>query len=220
MRHHCILSSSLCPVSAMQLYFINLLKAFNLRIRATQATHRAGHILKIWSLTGLTMRVLYTILMVMILWFQTRLLWYVNLILESCIMKGKPSHLITLNLSTMMHSRDSIEKSSLLFADFVDMSQSVELYNTELLRILDYHAPLSTDRASTVCPAAPWYSNEIKTEKRRRRKLEKQWRKRQLPLERLRFTEQYQLVNLLLLSSRTGYYSQISNENQSEQQKL
>ena len=134
-------------------------------------------------------------------------------------MKGKLSHLITLNLSTMMHSRDSIEKSSLLFADFVHMSQSVELYNTELLRILDYHAPLSTDRA-TVCPAVPWYSNEIKTEKRRRRKLEKQWRKRQLPSERLRFTEQYRLVNLLLLSSRTGYYSQIINENQSEQQKL
>ena len=219
MHHHCILSSSLCPVSAMELYFINLLKAFNLRIHATQATHRAGHILKIWSLTGLTMRVLYTILMFMILWFQTRLLWYVNLILESCVMKGKLSHLITLNLSTMMHARDSIEKSSLLFADFVHMSQSVELYNTELLRILDYHAPLSTDRA-TVCPAVPWYSNEIKTEKRRRRKLEKQWRKRQLPSERLRFTEQYRLVNLLLLSSRTGYYSQIINENQSEQQKL
>ena len=46
------------------------------------------------------------------------------------------------------------------------MSQSVELYNLELLSILDFHAPLST-RTFTVRPAAPWYSNEVKIEKRK-----------------------------------------------------
>ena len=39
------------------------------------------------------------------------------------------------------------------------------------------------------------------------------------PSDRLRFTEQCRLVNRRLLSSRTGYYSQIINENQSDKGK-
>lgn len=98
------------------------------------------------------------------------------------------------------------------------MSQSVELYNSELLRMLDFHAPLST-RTVTVRPAAPCYSNEIKIGKRKRRQLQRRWRKRRLPQDHLRFNELYRVVDRLFWSSRASYYSQIVNENQSHQWK-
>ena len=54
--------------------------------------------------------------------------------------------------------RDSIEKSSLLKVDLMEISQSVVLYNSELSNILDLHAPLLT-RTVTVRPAAPTFWN-------------------------------------------------------------
>ena len=70
----------------------------------------------------------------------------------------------------------------------MDISQSVDLYNSELRSILDFHTPLST-RTVTVRPAAPWYSNEIKIKEGKKRQLERLWRKSRLPQDRLSFTE-------------------------------
>ena len=47
-------------------------------------------------------------------------------------MRGKPSRPVINNDAF----RDSIERSSLLSAYFVDVSQSVQLYNSDLSRIL------------------------------------------------------------------------------------
>ena len=57
-----------------------------------------------------------------------------------------------------------IEKSPILPNPPDDVTQLVNLYNSEFLRILDLHAPLII-RHVTVRPAAPWYSQEIKYEK-------------------------------------------------------
>ena len=78
----------------------------------------------------------------------------------------------------------------------MDISQSVDLYNSELRSILDFHTPLSTHTV-TVRPAAPWYSNEIKIKEgkkrqkktKNQRQLERFWRKSRLPQDRLSFTE-------------------------------
>ena len=198
--------------------FINLLEAFNLRLHATQATHRAGHILDLIITRNDDESFIRNVDV-----HDSTISDHFTLICLLDIRKPRYGRktISSRNLKSVNNDafRDSIEKSSLLSVDFVDVSQSVELYNSELSRILDCHAPLSTRRV-TVRPAAPWYSNEIKTEKRKRRKLERQWRKCRLPSDRLRFTEQCRLVNRLLLSSRTGCYSQIINENQSDQRKL
>ena len=74
----------------------------------------------------------------------------------------------------------------------MDISLSVDLYNSELRSILDFHTPLST-RTVTVRPAAPWYSNQIKIKegkkRKKKRQLERLWRKSRLPQDRLSFTE-------------------------------
>ena len=41
-----------------------------------------------------------------------------------------------------------------------DLTREVELYNSELLAILDNHAPLATQQV-TIRPAAPWYTDKI-----------------------------------------------------------
>ena len=115
--------------------------------------------------------------------------------------------------------KSCIERSALLAHDPTNISQCVNLYNSELSRILDCHAPLTT-RVVTIRPAAPWYNDEIKIEKKRRRQLERRWRASGLLSDRGRFTEQCRLVNQLLWSSRSRFYSKVVNENQSDQRKL
>ena len=197
--------------------FINLLEAFNLSLHATHATYRASHILDLIIFRNDDDSFIRNVDV-----HDSMISDHFTLICSLDIRKPRYEikTISSRNLKSVNNDafRDNIEKSLLLSAAFVDVSQSVDLYNSELSRILDCHAPLSTPRV-TVRPAAPWYSNEIKTIKRKRRKLERQWGKRRLSSDRLRFTEQGRLVNRLLLSSRTVYYSQIINENQSDQRK-
>ena len=52
-------------------------------------------------------------------------------------------------------------------------------YNSTLKVVLDEHAPLIT-RPIKERPCVPWFSEEIKTAKRERRKAEKRWRRTKL----------------------------------------
>ena len=91
------------------------------------------------------------------------------------------------------------------------------MYNSELSRILDKHAPLKS-RVVTMRPAAPWFSEEIKLERIRRR-LERKWRRSGLPEDRIRFVEQNRIVNQLLFSARCQYYTKRIDENCLNQRK-
>ena len=70
---------------------------------------------------------------------------------------------------------DDLANSSLLMHPPDDLHQLVTLYNSALVSTLNKRAPIKR-RVITIRPAAPWYTEEIKTEKRKRRRLEKQWR--------------------------------------------
>ena len=92
-------------------------------------------------------------------------------------------------------------------------------YNWELSSVLDKHAPLKS-RMVTMRPAAPWFREEIKLERRVRRRLERRWRRTRLPEDRLRFIEQNRIVNELLLSVRSQYYTKLIDDNCLNQRKL
>ena len=68
-------------------------------------------------------------------------------------------------------------------------------------------------------PAAPWFSEEIKLERIRRR-LERKWRRSGLPEDRIRFIEQNRIVKQLLFSARSQYYTKRIDENCLNQRKL
>ena len=68
-------------------------------------------------------------------------------------------------------------------------------------------------------PSAPWYSIEIASEKTKRRKLERCWRKSQLHIDQL-FEDQCELVRNMVKKAKQSYYSSIISENASDQKAL
>ena len=90
---------------------------------------------------------------------------------------------------------------------------------TELSSLLDKHAPLKSCMV-TICPAAPWFSEEIKLERRVCRRLERRWHRTRLPEDRLRFIELNHIVNELILSVRSQYYTKLIDDNCLNQRKL
>ena len=109
--------------------------------------------------------------------------------------------------------------SPLLSESSNDLVTLLHLYNSELSSVLDKHAPLKS-HIVTIRPAAPWFSEEIKMERRVRRRLERRWRRTRLPEDRLRFIEQNRIVNELLISVRSQYYTKLIDDNCLNQRKL
>ena len=115
---------------------------------------------------------------------------------------------------------DDIAKSPLMtVSDFMSTSELVDLYNKELSDILEQHAPLKKCIV-TLRPAAPWYSDEIRKEKSKRRKLERKWRTTRLTIDRQIYAEQCNTVNSLISSSKKKYYSSIIADHKSDQKVL
>ena len=95
------------------------------------------------------------------------------------------------------------------------ISELVDLYNKELSALLEQHAPLKK-KIVTLRPTAPWYSEEIRIEKSKRRKLECHWRRTRLTIDREIYVQQCNTVNTLISSSKKEFYSSIIIENKSD----
>ena len=100
-----------------------------------------------------------------------------------------------------------------------DLESLVVLYNTTLIGLLDKHAPLKM-RTITIRPSAPWYTEDIREEKQKRRALERRCRRIALTVDRQRFVDQCQVVNESILEAKTAYYSRIIDENQYDPKRL
>ena len=78
----------------------------------------------------------------------------------------------------------------------------------------------------TIRPAAPWYTDEIRAAKQKRRKLERNWRNavrkgNGKDIEyKLEYKQQCQIVGELLLQSKTRYYNKVIEENSGNQKRL
>ena len=102
-----------------------------------------------------------------------------------------------------------LENSSLVNdAETSDLSDLVNKYNNTLKSLLDTYALLRT-KTITLRPTAPWYTDEIRSEKRRRRALERRWRSSKLECDRLRFQEQSRKLNDLIKATKMELYSSI-----------
>ena len=72
----------------------------------------------------------------------------------------------------------------------------------------------------TLRPSAPWYSDEIALEKRKRRQLERCWRKSGLEIDKQQFANQCSRVWELMKSSKMNYYASLINDNKSDSKVL
>ena len=119
----------------------------------------------------------------------------------------------------MENFRQDVAMSPLLSESSNDLLTLLHLYNSEFSGVLDKHVPLIS-RMVTIRPAAPWFSEEIELERRVRRRLERRWHRTRLPEDRLRFIELNHIVNELLLSVRSQYYTTLIDDNCLNQRKL
>ena len=100
-----------------------------------------------------------------------------------------------------------------------NLNSFVAEYNNVLHELINKHAPLK-NKLVTVRPSSPWYTPHIAEEKRKRRRLERKWLVTGLHADREKYVYQCRLVNSLLDSSKSSYYSSVIDENSNDQKVL
>ena len=85
-----------------------------------------------------------------------------------------------------------------------DMDYAVDTYNTGLTVIIDKHVPIKT-RTVIVRPHTPWNNDDIRSQKRLRRQLERKWRKSGMESDILAYCHQRQLVTSIIHTAKVDY---------------
>ena len=83
-------------------------------------------------------------------------------------------------------------------------AECVSAYNKSLSELIDSHAPV-IHRTIILRPHAPWYTDELRSAKRERRRLERQWQKHRLEIHHQLYKNQCHIMNRLLLKARRDY---------------
>ena len=109
--------------------------------------------------------------------------------------------------------------SPLLQDQAVELNALVDQYDNVLRSLLDLYAPLKR-RTVTLRPSAPWYKPEVVVQKNIRRRLERKWRSTRLLCDREQYVHQCYVVNNLIESLKSTYYTDIINEHSSDQRIL
>ena len=95
----------------------------------------------------------------------------------------------------------------------MDLVPLVENFETTLTSLLDTHAPIKK-RTITLRPYAPGYNDSIDDETKKRRRLERRWRKLGLSADRQLYITQCGIVNDMIRDAKSVYYSTIIAANE------
>ncbi|XP_028519056.1 uncharacterized protein LOC114576505 [Exaiptasia diaphana] len=98
-----------------------------------------------------------------------------------------------------------IQNSLLVAAPKVTLDELVEQYNATLKSIVDVHAPVKT-RWLTIRPHAPWYNDELRAEKREKRRKERRWRCTRLEVDKQIFQDHCSKYQDLVKRCKTNYH--------------
>ncbi|XP_072036965.1 uncharacterized protein [Amphiura filiformis] len=104
-------------------------------------------------------------------------------------------------------------------SEITDMSHLVDQYNKSLTDIFNMHAPAKT-RTVIIRPFSPWYNDEIREAKHKRRQLEKKWRRSKLEIDRQLYSEQRHFVIGLMCNAKINFYSALINESANDQKQM
>jgi hypothetical protein len=114
--------------------------------------------------------------------------------------------------------KKDLQESELFSSPRDNLEELVCQYNAVLTDVLDRHAPVQ-EKKIALKPESPWYTEVLRSEKRKRRKLERKWRKTGSPADRKLYREQCSHTNKLMTDAKTQYYSEMVN-NSSGQKEL
>ena len=105
-----------------------------------------------------------------------------------------------------------LSNSDILMHPKTSLLELTDQFSKTLSQLLDKHAPRQT-MMTIPRPPSPWMSLEIIIAKRRRRYLERVWRRSRSPLGRSRYTKQLHLCNRMMSKSKSDYYTSLLSNN-------
>jgi len=136
-----------------------------------EATHRSGHILD-WLIINVSFNLVTSVSVTDELHSDHSAILF-DLNITKPVRKKK--YVTRCNLKALdIHTFSS--QASERFSQTSDHTDLSDHYNTILRQLLDDHAP-PTDHLLPDRPCAPWYTQDILIAKRKRRQLERQWRR-------------------------------------------
>ena len=142
--------------------FCSLLGSFNLKQHVDKPTHSAGHIL---DLLITREEPLVFNISVCDPDLSDHFVVHCDILITKPSFERKEIEFRKLKTIDTKMISDELFNSSLLLHPPEDLHQLVSLYNSVLADILNKHTPVRR-RVITIRPAAPWYTEEIKGEKR------------------------------------------------------
>ena len=86
-----------------------------------------------------------------------------------------------------------------------DASTLVDQFNKVLHELLDKHAPQKT-KIVTLRPQVPWFNDDMREEKRKKRRLERKMKKSGLEIDKQLFKEQCKIYHHALERSKCEYH--------------
>lgn len=189
------------------IHMMTLFEHHGLKQHVKQATHKKGHILDV-LITRETQNILTGM----------------PLVLDPCLVNDKGvlsgdhyAILFHINATKPMNVVKNVcfrRLRSINVSDFkkditdnilLNETSCINTLNSELGVILDKHAPIINKKV-ILRPNAPWYTNDIRVEKRHRRKLERIYRKTGLMIHKQSYDQQCVSVNKMCLKASEEYY--------------
>ena len=107
---------------------------------------------------------------------------------------------------------NTLANSDLLIQPKSTLCELVNQYHETLNKLLDKPAPKQT-KSVQVRPPLPWMFHEIVAAKRRRRYLERIWRRTRSPFDRSRYTKQLHICKHMMSKAKSDYYTHFVSTN-------
>ena len=115
--------------------------------------------------------------------------------------------------------KNDIIASSLADIDDKELDDLVKLYDSELQRLLDKHAPV-IEREINIKRREPWYNDSIYNARRAMRRSERRWKKSRCDENYADFTHKRRHFMQLLRQAESEYYSDLIQVNSSDAKRL
>jgi len=204
--------------NAAALQFLNILDCFNLRQHVNEATYQGKHVLDL-LITRHDEHIIDNIVV------RDPAISDHSAVFCKLLVKKQPFEKIVTkcrklkSIDVESFSKDINSSTLLTFSDHEDISDLINQYESVLASTLDHHAPIK-ERVVTLRPCEPWYTEDIKAEKAKRRRLERKWRETRLTVDRQIYVEQCNLVRDLSKTTKNEFFADLISENKFNQKIL
>ena len=126
--------------------------------------------------------------------------------LKSCQVQRKSVSYRKFKDNNLERFKEDIQRSSVLSNVNGSANELMDRYLSGIKILLEVHAPL-IQRTITPRQNAPWYTEEIRNSKRKRRSLEKKWRHSKSDVDKVQYRNQCAILAKQLSDTKAVYYS-------------